>query len=97
MRVIRSSCVKCAPPVPRFCNQIPFPSAAHIFDRSVYPIAQHAPMATSLAGLVASIVSESNGTISALEANAKLLLGFPCKDGSFPVRVRMYVTMPPSP
>lgn len=64
-------------------NQVPFPDAAHVFTKDIYDPASKAP--TSFASIVAAAVAASAGAVTAGDVNAKLLLGFPCKDGSFPV------------
>lgn len=67
----------------QFYNQIPFPDSAHVFTEDVYTPAEKAP--TCLKSIAAGIAAASGGKITSDEANAKLLLGFPYKDGSFPV------------
>jgi len=67
----------------QFYNQIPFKNDDAIFTVPTYSPAEKAP--TSLTGVANAIAALSNGTISAAEANAKLVLGFPYKDGSFPI------------
>ena len=67
----------------QFYNQIPFPDQEHIFTKDVYPPAAGAP--SCLASIVAATVAASAGAVTATAVNQKLLLGFPCKDGSFPV------------
>lgn len=64
-------------------NQVPFPSEDHVFTKDVYDPATQSP--TSLSTIADAIAAGSNGATSASEVKAKMLLGFPCKDGSFPV------------
>lgn len=64
-------------------NQLQFPSADHVFVKDMYDPAVGAP--TSLQSIAQSISDASGGAISVSELHAKMLLGFPCKDGSFPV------------
>lgn len=67
----------------QFYNQLEFPDADHVFTKDIYAPAIHAP--TALATIAQSIANASKGTVSLQEVQAKLLLGFPCRDGSFPV------------
>lgn len=64
-------------------NQIQFPSQDHVFNKDVYDPRVNAP--TCLRSIAVGMSNASSGNISLAEAEAKLLLGFPCKDGSFPV------------
>lgn len=67
----------------QFYNQLQFPSSDYVFVKDIYDPAVHSP--SSLGTIAKDISQRSNGKISQDEATAKLLLGFPCKDGSFPV------------
>jgi hypothetical protein len=67
----------------QFYNQIPYPTKDHVFTKGIYSPLSKAP--TSLAGICKAISEASKGKVSQDEASAKLHLGFPCKDGSFPV------------
>lgn len=67
----------------QFYNQVPFPSSDHVFVKDIYSVAEDAP--TCLTSITQAISKQSSGKVSVEEAEAKLLLGFPCKDGSFPV------------
>lgn len=64
-------------------NQLMFPSADYVFVKDMYDPAVKSP--TSLETVVQKVSNDSNGAVSVSELHAKLLLGFPCKDGSFPV------------
>lgn len=64
-------------------NQIQFPSRDYVFIKDVYDPRVNAP--TCLGSIAVGVSNASSGRISLAEARAKLLLGFPCKDGSFPV------------
>jgi len=64
-------------------NQLQFPSADHVFTKDIYDPSVGAP--TSMASVAAGIEAASGGSVTKSEAEAKMLLGFPCQDGSFPV------------
>lgn len=67
----------------QFYNQLMFPDLDHIYIQDMYDPTIGAP--TCMKHIAQDIADTSNGTISFEEANDKLLLGFPYKDGSFPV------------
>jgi len=67
----------------QFYNQISFPSADYVFVKDVYNPRMSA--LTCLAVIARNISNASAGAVSVAETQSTLLLGFPCKNGSFSV------------
>lgn len=64
-------------------NQLQFPSTDYIFTKDIYAPAIGAP--TCLQSIAMAVANGSTVPTDWHAINNKLLLGFPCKDGSFPV------------
>ena len=67
----------------QFYNQIPYPSTAYLFTENVYDPSVDAP--SCLRSIAVEVANMTGGRLSWAQVNNKLLLGFPCKDGSLPV------------
>jgi chitinase len=62
-------------------NQLQFPNVSYLFVDDIYPPAVDAP--TCLESIARAVAALGNRSVEAVRD--KLLLGFPCKDGSLPV------------